>query len=142
VTYASGSGPHVLRDCRVQDNHATASVAAAVLALSTLTVERCTFSGNVGASAGGLLVGADGTHSIELTVRDSVFTDNESGVSGAGIVLVAAESGTVSATVIRSAFADNRAPAGDAIGLSMTIRSLFMESGFRPITVTPRSARS
>jgi hypothetical protein len=118
VTYAVGSGPHVLRDCRVQDNHSTASVAAAVLAFSTLTVERCTFSGNVGASAGGTLAGAFGTDSIELTVRDTVFTDNESGVSGGGILLLAAESGTVSATVIRSAFADNRAQAGDAIGLS------------------------
>src|SRR6187455_194197 len=118
VTYAAGSGPHVLRDCRVQDNHATGSVTAAVVAFSTLTVERCTFSGNVGASAGGILAGAVGTDSMELTVRDSVFTDNESGVIGGGIYLVAGESGTVSATVIRSVFADNRAAAGDAIGLS------------------------
>jgi len=117
VTYALTSGPHVLRDCRVQDNHSTALVAA-VLAFSTLTVERCTFSGNVGAAAGGILAGAVGTDSIELTVRDSVFTDNESAVSGGGILLIAAESGTLSATVIRSAFADNRAQAGDAIGLS------------------------
>jgi hypothetical protein len=117
VTYAIGSGPHVLRDCSVKDNHSTASVAAAVLALSTLTVERCAFSGNVGASAGGILAGADGTSSIELTVRDSVFTDNESAVIG-GISIVAGQSGTVSAMVIRSAFADNRAPAGYAIGLA------------------------
>jgi len=99
----------------------TASVgdmqATGTLALSTLTVERCTFNGNVGATAGGILAGADGTTSMELTVRDSVFTDNESAVIG-GISIVAAQSGTVSATVIRSAFADNRAPAGYAIGLA------------------------
>jgi hypothetical protein len=120
ITYVLDSGPHVLRDCRVENNASSGTAGGAVVAFSDLTVERCTFSNNVGtaSSVGALELAAVTTHAVGFVVRDSVFTANQAASGGGGIGALAAQSATATVSVLRSTFSANRGSGGSAIAVA------------------------
>lgn len=122
ITYSLDSGPHILRDCRIENNASSGTAGGAVVAVTDLTVERCTFSNNVGtgSSIGALEVGAVTTHTVGFVVRDSVFTGNQSVSGGGGIGALATQSATATVSILRSTFSANRGTGGSAIAVVTT----------------------
>ncbi|MCB8967418.1 MAG: hypothetical protein H6660_11045 [Ardenticatenaceae bacterium] len=114
-----------LRHLTIADGNSGSTDGGGVFAerLSTLTIEDCTFRGNVAFNGGGLATNGWGAQDdgVVVTIRDSTFTQNTAtgpglaggGHGGGGVYLSGGSAGTVE----NSFFSANQAANGGAIHL-------------------------